>query len=204
MFELDDHIKIFGILFNIIIGTGLVVYCINLYNSYARKILKSIIIYILLYNLMMTALFVSKYVSLNQNLQLSNQSNPILSDLFIFLVTLIGLSLNFILVTILIQFRTNLNRSRTYQWAKSIFLMFILVLIISISFPKLLFPGQSQVRNVLFILCIFVIEFFILIWHLNKKHRSSPENKVKISKVFTLLILSRYLLFLIMFALLLY
>lgn len=196
---MGEHVRIFGAVVNLIIGSGIAVYAYQLFKAYSLKFLKPLIYYIILYNLLILSLLIIKYFELN----LPDKILPykVASHAYIFgsIYVLLGYVMVYKLYQISLAFLGK-NLSSTAK-----FMIYSGIIILTLGFQvKYFLP--SHVRSSEWILlvqiCIglnfCILEIGILISLLIYGLKKTDRKERRLIKSFGFLFLSRHGLFIIL------
>lgn len=196
---MGEHVRIFGAVVNLIIGSGIAVYAYQLFRAHALKFLKPLIHYVILYNLLILSLLTIKYFELN----LSDKILPPNIASYAYIFGSISVSLGYIMIYKLYQISLAFREKKLSSTAK--FLIYSGIIILTLGFQiKYFLP--SNVRSSEWIMiaqgCIglnfCVLEIVILIGLLIYGLKKTDRKERRLIKSFGFLFLSRYGLFIIM------
>ena len=188
-----DHLKLFSVIFNVIIGSGILIYAFQMYRRYQYPFLKYLTIHIALSNLGLLVLFIAKYIELNVETTPSSLVAEILSVFGYLLADILIISLGLFSIKIVLNlfernFPTKLNR----------IIILGLIVFIACFFTKYLIPAEGLMSEIHFftyenVTGIFLlVEFFALICLAIKAKTISDRNRAKMARWFAYLYLFRY------------
>lgn len=188
-----EHIKILGAFFNLIIGATVAVYVYQKYKSYGYSYLKPLTYHIVFYNLMISVLLISKYLSLNlpeKSLQAYFSGSDDIGNLLLSLFS-IGMVLS--IYCIILGFKERKISSREKKGVATGITLLVLSYIVKIILPHK-GPSYEWFDFVLesIIDIVFLMEIALLITLRVYGKRSRDREKTKITNAFAYLYLARY------------
>lgn len=189
-----EHIKILGAFVNLIVGTWIVVYTFQIYKSHAYPFLLPLVYHTVLYNLMILILLIIKYFSLNLPDNFPLKKFPGSEDIATLFFSIFFIGMTISMFVIVFRFFEKKISLRAKRW------IFSGLIVLAISHGvKIISPHQDIVYRWLYsihehIVDIIVVSEIILLIVLLIKGRKFPDkDKIRITKTFAIMYLSRYL-----------
>jgi len=122
-----NHIIIFFLGLNLIVGTGVFLYAYQVYRKYCHKYLKALLYYILFFNIMIFVAFIHEYLLINLfNSDFSNMlQNPVI--IFLALLILVVFSTEFGITYSLNRIVTYIKGKEVSRWVNVLFILWVAV-----------------------------------------------------------------------------
>ena len=193
-----EHLVLFGIFINLIIGTWAVVYLYQKHKYYAVSFLQPIVHYTVFYNLGVLSLFIYFYLEINLPENLLQNGSPVYRDIGFLFISLFEIGLVYSMFRIYLRFRER----ELWPGVRKGVILAVVILILSYG-VRVLLPQQSAFYKWLNVIHtgiwdnFMVFEIPILIAMLIHRKRSQDRRRRKINNAFALFYLSRYMILLI-------
>jgi len=189
-----DHLKLFSVIFSVIIGSGILIYALQMYRRYQYPFLKYLTFHIAISNLGLLVLFIAKYIDLNVETTPSSLVAEILSVFGYLFADIFIISLGLFSIKIVLNLLEQIYPPKLDR-----VVLFGLIVFNACFFTKYLIPAEGLLSEIHYftyenITGIFLfVELFALIYLAIKAGTISDRNRAKISRWFAYLYIFRYL-----------
>jgi len=195
-----DHIKLLITFINLIVGVLVVSHVFQVYRKYSYAYLKSLTGYIIFFNLFILSLIISKYLEINVSEEIFRKYSFKPDDIFLIIAIIVDIGLVYSIIQIGLRLFNHEIPKKVTRWLFPVFILIFISYIIrfivgeELLFSKILyFIYNYFYDNFIIVELVELIALPFLARHFTNKSRKS----MVIS--FSILYLSRYLFFLIMF-----
>lgn len=201
---IGEHIRMLGAIVNLILGSMIAGHAFQRMKTFAYAFLRPIFDYIVLYNLLIFCLLITKYLAVNLGGRLLPRSMPSHAHLFALISVILGCGMVYTMWRIMRGFEDRVIS----RGAKIGVFIVIALLFIAFGIRYVMPESRADSDAILYIqisigLGIVFAEIGLLCVSLLKKWKGIERDRARIGRLFGLFYLSRYGMFLIFVILLL-